>query len=192
MPKSSSSGWQVTADAGDDLAYAILSQDPIWNCFALADLESPLRQYSQFAVASRDGAPARALCLILRHPVIGEVLSPFGPDEGLTAILRQTELPEHPLIQAQERHVPVLERVYQPETSWRRQLRMALAHASQAPLPATPLRPVKRLTPADLPALTNLYRQHPESAFSANLFPQAVYFGIYEGDHIIAAGGTTR
>ena len=38
MPQSSSSGWQVTADAGDDLAYAILSQDSIWNCFALADL----------------------------------------------------------------------------------------------------------------------------------------------------------
>ena len=55
---------------------------------------------------------------------------------------------------------------------------MALAHASQPSLPATPLRPVKRSTPADLPALTNLYRQNPESAFSADLFPQAVYFGI--------------
>lgn len=193
MPQSSSSGWQITADASDDLAYAILSQDPVWNCFALADLEPPLRQYSQFAVASRDGDPEHALCLILRHPVIGEVLSPFGPVEGLTALLRQTELPEHPLIQAQERHIPVLERFYQPETSWRRQLRMALAHASQPSLPAMPplpLRPAKRLTLDDLPALCNLYRLHPESAFSADLFPQAVYVGIYEGDHLIAAGGT--
>ena len=96
MPQSSSSGWQVTADAGNDLAYAILSQDPIWNCFALADLESPLRQYSQFAVASREGALARALCLILRHPVIGEALSPFGPDEGLTAILDVPNCPNIP------------------------------------------------------------------------------------------------
>ena len=63
--------------------------------------------YSQFAVASRDGDPGNMpsvlSCAI--QSAVGEVLSPFGPVEGLTALLRQTELPEHPLIQAQERHI---------------------------------------------------------------------------------------
>ena len=37
--------WRITRDATNDEAYAILSQDPVWNCFALADLELPLRDY---------------------------------------------------------------------------------------------------------------------------------------------------
>ena len=77
------------ADAANDEAYAILSQDPIWNCFALADLEPPLRDYSQFAIASQDQSNERAICLILRHPIIGQVLSPFGEEGGVAAILNQ-------------------------------------------------------------------------------------------------------
>lgn len=53
-----------------------------------------------------------------------------------------------------------------------------------------PHRPVKPLTLADVPALRNLYAQHPESAFSAELFTQGRYFGAYAGERIIAAGGT--
>jgi hypothetical protein len=88
----SSSCWQITPDVGDEQAFDILNQDPVWNCFGLADLELPLRQYSHFVVAFRDGSPQRALCLILRHPVIGEVLSPFGADEGPAAILLHSAL----------------------------------------------------------------------------------------------------
>ena len=46
--------WRIIPDATNDEAYAILLQDPIWNCFALADLEPPLRDYSQFALAHQD------------------------------------------------------------------------------------------------------------------------------------------
>ncbi len=70
--------WHITRDATYDEAYAILSQDPVWNSFALADLEPPLRVYSQFAMASQEESNERAICLILCHPIIGEVLSPFG------------------------------------------------------------------------------------------------------------------
>jgi hypothetical protein len=82
-----SSGWHVNQDATDDEAYAILSQDPVWNCFALADLQAPLRQYSQFPIAYREGRNEHAICLVLCHPSIGQVLSPCGAEAGVAAIL---------------------------------------------------------------------------------------------------------
>jgi ribosomal protein S18 acetylase RimI-like enzyme len=182
--------WRITRDATNDEAYAILSQDPVWNCFALADLEPPLRDYSQFAIASQDESNERAICLILRHPIIGQVLSPFGRREGVAAILKQLALPERPLIQAQEIHIPLLQRYYQPETTWKRMLRMAITSTSLRSLKSVPHRPVKQLTVSDLPALKNLYTQHPESGFSADFFTQGLYFGAYAGERIIAAGGT--
>jgi RimJ/RimL family protein N-acetyltransferase len=186
----SSSQWQITLDAGHDRAYAILARDPVWNAFALADLEPPLRTFSQFTVASQKDSHQDALCLVLRHPVIGHVLSPFGSEEGVAAILAHIALPEHPLIQAQEVHMPVLQRWYRPQTTWRGQLRMAVTGASWRPPLSTPARGVQRLAPADVPALTELYQQNSESAFSADLYPGAVFFGVYDGDHLIAAGGT--
>src|SRR5260221_4088663 len=182
--------WRITQDATNDEAYAILSQDPVWNCFALADLEPPLRDYSQFVIASQDESNERAICLILRHPIIGQVLSPFGRREGVAAILKQLALPKRPLIQAQEIHIPLLQRYYQPETIWKRILRMAMTSTSWRSLKSVPHRPAKQLTVSALPAFKNLYTQHPESGFSAELFTQGMYFGAYEGARIIAAGGT--
>jgi RimJ/RimL family protein N-acetyltransferase len=182
--------WHITPDATNDEASAVLSQDPVWNCFALADLEPPLRDYSQFAIASQDGRSEHAICLILRHPIIGQVLSPFGSREGVAAILKQLALPEGPLIQAQELHIPLLQRYYQPETTWRRMLRMAIISTSWRSPTSMPHQSVKQLAVSDLPALKNLYTQHPESGFSADLFTQGLYFGAYAGERIIAAGGT--
>ncbi len=184
------SGWHITPDASNNQAYAILSQDPVWNSFALADLEPPLRKYSQFVIASQNGSNAHAICLILRHPIIGQVLSPFGVEAGIAALLAHIALPEYPLLQAQELHIPLLQRYYQPETTWKRLLRMAITPTSWQPLHAARHRPVKPLGLSDVPALKNLYRQHPESGFSADLFAQGMYFGAYEGGRIIAAGGT--
>jgi GNAT superfamily N-acetyltransferase len=182
--------WHITPDATNDEASAILSQDPVWNCFALADLEPPLRAYSQFALASQDGGAERAICLILRHPIIGEVLSPFGNRQGVAAILQHLALPEHPLIQAQDLHLPVLQSYYHPETTWKRMLRMAITPASWHPQPSVSPRSVKHLSVSDLPTLKSLYAPYPESGFSADLFPQGLYFGAYVGERIVAAGGT--
>lgn len=183
-------GWQITPDAEYDQAYALLAQDRVWNSFALADLEPPLRAYSQFALARRSDGHGRAICLILRHPIIGQVLSPFGDEEGIAALLSRGDLPERPLLQVQEGHLPVLQRSYQPAENWKRLWRMAIdAAAWRAPQQATPL-PVRRLTPADVPALEKLYAHHPENHFSADLFTEGLFFGIAEGEHMIAAGGT--
>jgi RimJ/RimL family protein N-acetyltransferase len=184
--------WHIKQDATDEEAETILLRDPVWNCFALADLEPPLRNYSQFPVARQDGSSEHALCLILRHPIIGQVISPYGNEEGVAAILNQVALPERVLIQAQERHFPLLQRHYRPESNWRSMLRMAIPPSSQpspSQLPAPP-QPIKQMSMADVPALEALYAQHGEAPLSAELFARAIFFGAYEGEQIVAAGGT--
>lgn len=184
-------GWYINEDATDDEVAAILLRDPVWNCFALADLEPPFRDYSQFPVARQEESSERAVCLLLRHPIIGEVLSPFGNEEGIATILQQVPLPARPLLQVQERHFPLLQHYYRSETNWRSMLRMAIPPASQQSLlrTYTPPQSIKQLSMADVPALENFYAQH-GNAFSADLFAQAIFFGAYEGEYIIAAGGT--
>lgn len=184
------SDWRINQDATDDEAYAILSQDPIWNCFALADLEAPLRQYSQFPTACREGNNDLAICLVLRHPGIGQVLSPFGAEEGVAAILKHLALPEHPLIQSQMMHISLLQRYYQPETSWKELLRMTITPTSLQFQSHAPHQLAKQLTVSDLPALKNLYARHSENTFPADLFTQNIYFGVYGGEELVAAGGT--
>jgi RimJ/RimL family protein N-acetyltransferase len=182
--------WRVSADATDDEVYPILARDPVWNCFALADLEPPLRVYSQFALASQ--GTSHALCLILRHPVIGEVIAPFGEEEGIAALLQEVAFPEHPLLQVQEAHMSLLQRYYQPETAagWGSVLRMAVTPASWSAHRDEPPHPVQQLTAADVPALKAFYADYASGWFSEALFAQNLFFGAYEGAHLIAAGGT--
>ncbi len=184
------SPWRITPDATNDQVYPILAQDPVWNSFGLADIEPPMRDYSQFAIASNDDGDKHAISLIVRHPIIGQVLSPFGEAEGVAAILSHLDLPQRPLIQAQEIHMPVIERYYQPETAWRAMFRMAITPGQGQSLSDVAHPSVRQVTVSDLPALKNLYAQHPESAFAADLFAEGLYFGAYEGDRIVAAGGT--
>jgi ribosomal protein S18 acetylase RimI-like enzyme len=186
----SPSSWQITTSADNDQAYAILARDRVWNSFALADLEPPLRTYSQFALAHRVGGHEHALCLVLRHPIIGQVLSPFGDEAGLDALLAHIDLPERVLIQAQEKHLPVLQRYYQPEGDWRSLWRMALPATAWRFPQQIGRQAIRRLTPEDVPALSRLYEQHPGNHFSAALFAQGMFFGIAEGEQIVAAGGT--
>jgi len=189
----SAARWHVKVNATDEEVFPILARDLVWNCFALADLEPPMRASSQFALASRDDGDVRAVCLILRHPIIGEVISPFGDEEGIGAILQRVDLPEHPLIQVQEMHSPLLQRYYRLETTWRELLRMAVTASAWRPSEHMPSQPIKQLDQADLPALQRLYAQYVGHHFSADLFapfPQSLYFGAYRGEHIIAAGGT--
>ncbi len=171
--------WQISQNASNDEAYAILSQDPVWNCFALADLEPPLRSYSQFAVAARDNDAERAICLILRHPIIGHVLSPFGHLEGVAALLKEIELPEQALLQVQESHLSLLQSYYQAETEWRAMFRMAINADTFQRQIHLPHSQVKQLTVADLPALQKLYREHLENAFSPEtLHSRAVFWRL--------------
>ncbi len=186
----STADWHINHNVTNDEAYAMLSRDPVWNCFALADLEPPWREYSQFATAYQEESNEYAICLILRHPIVGQVLSPFGMKEGVAAILKYIALPERPLIQAQEMHISSLQHYYRPQASWKSMLRMTIPSTSLQLLADVPRHLVEQLTVSDIPALRNIYAQHDESMFSADLFTQGIYVGVREGERIIAAGGT--
>jgi ribosomal protein S18 acetylase RimI-like enzyme len=180
--------WRVNPDAGDAEAYAVLSQDRVWNCFAIADLVPPFREYSRFAVAYETGSARAAACLVLRHPEL-TVIVPHGPAPGVAAILARVDLPERPVVHAQAQHLPALERAYRRRAGWREMLRMAVDAETFVP-PAALAPAVERLTPADVPALFALYGLYPESVFRRDLVQHGTFFGVRAGDGIIAAGGT--
>jgi ribosomal protein S18 acetylase RimI-like enzyme len=183
----------VAVDVGDADAYAVLKQDQVWNCFAIADLAPPFRAYSQFAVAYETGTGQCAACLVLRHPQFA-VVTPYGAEQGVAAILAQLDarldLPARAHLHAQPAHRPLLEQHYQVDAGWRQMQRMAVrAEAFLLPDPPSGAL-VERLTPADLAALLALYQLYPENVFRADLVEHGIFFGIRDGGGLIAAGGT--
>jgi len=182
--------WRVVPDAGDAEAHAALAHDRVWNCFAIADLAPPMREYSRVAVAYEVGGERRAACLLLRHPAL-TVLSPDGAPSAVAAILARLALPERPLIQARAEHLPAVERRYRFPQGPRELLRMAVSAGAFRPTPpSAPGAAVRRLTVGDLAAMRELYALYPEGHFRAEEVGHAVFFGVWEGDRLLSAGGT--
>lgn len=181
--------WQITLNASDVEAAAVLSQDCVWNCFALADLLPPFREYSQVAIARQSGAADCAACLVLRHPAL-TVISPFGVSEGVAAILTRLDLPGQTLLQVQETHLPLFQQYYRFQPGARALLRMAVSAATFLPPAEQPQAQPEQLTPADLTALQALYAHFPETHFRNDLLEHGVFYGVRSGDKIVAAGGT--
>jgi hypothetical protein len=151
-----STGWRVVVDAPDALAYAVLWQDRVWNCCAIADLTPPFRAYSQIAVASRTDPPGDAACLVLRHPAL-TVISPFGPEQGVAAILAhlQLDLPDTALVQAHDAQWPLCAPYYRFRPDRQELLRLGVtAHMFQEPpsTAAAGLRAADDRGPVDLAA----------------------------------------
>lgn len=180
--------WEVISDAADDEAYAVLRQDPVWNSFAIADLAPPFRAWTKIALAREAASGRVASCLILQQPGL-TVVSPDGPEPGVAAILETIDLPERALAQARPEHLPLIERYYQPESTWREMLRMAVTSARfQAPGPSDA--PVERLGIEDLSAVLDLYAHNPENHFRTDLLRDGVFFGVRDGRRLVAIGGT--
>ena len=182
-------GWQVTLHASDAEAAALLSQDRVWNCFALADLLPPFREYSQVAIARQTDSADCAACFVLRHPAL-TVVSPFGAPEGVAAILARLDLPALALLQTQEVHLPLVQGYYRCQPGERVLLRMAVSADTFLSPAVVPHVQPERLTPVDLVALQNLYAHFSETHFRADLLEHGVFYGIRSGDKIVAAGGT--
>jgi len=181
--------WRITLDASDDDAYAVLKQDRIWNCFAIADLLPPFRAYTQIAIASHAQASQVAICLVVQHPQV-HVLSSSGHPEGVAALLARLALPEHPLIQTPQEHLALFEPYYRLPPQCRALLRMAVsARAFRRPA-HLPSPVVERLTKADVPALLALYSVYPENHFRPDLVEEGLFYGIREEMRVVAAGGT--
>ncbi len=182
-------GWQITVDATNDEAYTVLKQDRVVNCFAIADLLPPFRQYTRISLAVQPPGAQWAALLIVEHPEV-YVLATSGHPEGVRALLAHQGLPAAPLIQALPEHWPLLATRFDLPPTPRDLLRMSLsAQTFQCPEPSA-LPAAERLSAADLPALLSLYDLFPNSHFRPGLLEEELFYGIREGTAIVAAGGT--
>ena len=188
--------WQVTLDADEADAVAVLAEDRVWNSFALADLTPPFRAYSQIAIAipSQPSSSQAAACLILRQPGLS-VVSPYGAVEGVAVLLSQLAarhaLPDTAFIQARWEHLPPLQATYLIQPDTREMLRMAVtAGTFLAPPTDAGRAAVERLSPDDAPALAALYALYPENHFRADQLQQESFFGVRSAGRLVAAAGT--
>lgn len=179
--------WQIRDDTEDGEARALLERDRVWNCFALADLLPPFRQYARFATAARPGEQAAALLLIIQHPGF-TAISPFGDADGVAAILGQTALPSSALVQTLAAHRALLEAVYRPAPIWRETLRMAVTTQTFVPRPGQER--VELLTEADGAEVSGFYRLFPETPFRPDLLEQGSFHGLRVDGHLAAVAGT--
>jgi ribosomal protein S18 acetylase RimI-like enzyme len=182
-------GWRITVAATNDKAYAVLKQDRVVNCFAIADLLPPFRQYTRISLASHQESGQWAALLIVEHPDV-HVLATSGHADGVAALLAHLGLPAGPLIQAQPEHWPLLSTRYDLPASPRDLLRMRLT-AQTFQRPARPALPeAERLTKSDLLPLLALYDLFPTGHFRPDLLDEGVFYGVREGRQMVAAGGT--
>ncbi|HEY7356822.1 MAG TPA: GNAT family N-acetyltransferase [Ktedonobacterales bacterium] len=183
-------GWRITVAATNDEAYAALNQERVVNCFALADLLPPFRQYTRISLARHEQTGQQATLLIVEHPDV-YVLATSGHAAGVAALLAHLGLPAFPLLQALPEHWPLLASRYELPASPRDLLRMRLT-AQTFQRPARPIdKPAaERLIANDLPALLALYDLFPASHFRPALLDEGVFYGVHEGAGLVAAGGT--
>lgn len=179
--------WQIHDDTGDDETHALLEQDRIWNCFALADLLPPVRAYTRFLTARRQGEKPSALLLIVRHPEI-KVISPFGETAGVAALLAQSDLPDFTLVQTTAAHRSLLEAFFRPLPIWDEMLRMAVTAQTFTSLSGHER--VTRLATDDSAEVSDLYQLFPESHFRTELLAQGSFHGLRENGRLLAIAGT--
>ena len=163
----------------------MLSQDPVWAAYAIADLRPDLAGSCQWMVAP--DASALALLFTGLEPPI---LLTAGTSEGVALALNESELPQEVFLSVLPSHLPAVQRHY-PRIDRQDMLRMALAPGQQLPAPSMPTVP---LSVADELRLQSLYQQGGEfapDAFTAGQLHDGCFFGI-EDEHggLAAAGGT--
>ncbi len=180
--------WQIEPDVDDRAAYAVLAEDRAWNGYSIADLVPPFRTYTQVALARRDAAPPSAACLFLRHPAFKAIV-PHGDAAGLAAILAAVDLPQTAYLLARPPHLPPIERHYTFPKGREEMLRMIVTARTFRP-PDGKIAAVERLTPDDLPALLDLYASYGANAFNADQLTHGLFYGVRDGEAIVAAGGT--
>jgi ribosomal-protein-alanine N-acetyltransferase len=167
----------------------ILSVDPVWSAYALADLQPNFEQYCQWYV-SEDGDEA-AVALIftgLKIPTLFTV----GTERHMVEAVAQIDLPESVYITIPDGHFDHIASLYDFSGDRRPMWRMFLPTDVSVDLPAAPgLRP---MTSADVENLNRLYAHggsFAPDAFEAYQLDNGVFFGVENGDGgLISAGGT--
>lgn len=186
MTSSSYTDWQIEPDADDAAAAAIFNTDRAWNGYSLCDLEPPLRSHTTVAVARR--GPAVAACMILCHPAFVSIV-PHGDPAGIAAIFSALDdLPSQPFLLARDEHLVAIAPYYAFDQPERMQRMICTADRFQPPAESLPV--AERLDTDDLLALQALYAPYPASAFNADQLAHVVFYGVRDGNALLAAAGT--
>lgn len=169
--------------------HAILSTDPIWSAYALADLQPAFEADCRWLAAQSEDGPGVVLVYSGLDPAI---LLTVGSAAAVEAILQETpDLPRTVYLSTREEHFAVVDRFYDNQADHRPMLRMALPSTVQLTAADASLR---RLTPADADRLSTLYAHggpFTPDAFDPAQLAEGVFFGRADAQgSLVAAGGT--
>ena len=174
-----------SAHAANDPVLDILSQDPVWNAYAIADLRSDLARHCRWLVA-----PDASGLALLYFRLVPPILLTSGSREGVAASLAETDLADELFLSILPSHLPAVEQHFH-QVAPREMVRMALP--PDRPVPAA-AQPTRRLSRADARRLIDLYRhggEYAPDAFDPGQLDDGFFFGIDEEDGTLAAAGGT-
>lgn len=165
----------------------ILETDRNWSLYALADLDDGYFEKCRWYAAADDGA-----ALVLFYQGFDpQVMFAIGQADAIGTILDEVGPPHEAFLHIPVHILPLIEQrcLVRKETAMWRMM-----------LGADSLRPVEacgavRLEPADLRLLQRLYldgdaRAESPDFFDDSMVERGVYYGIREGDELIAVAGT--
>lgn len=160
-----------------------LKTDRLYAAYAIGDLEPGMFEQCAWAGAIRVGRMA-ALALHFRGLTIPAFFL-MGAPEGLRVIFERTLRPERVYLTCREAHVPVTRDFYTWDFEtpmWR----MAVDAASFRPTGGECV----RLTPAHADQLATLFALGGGDAFAPAQMEHGVFYGVLEGNRVIAVAGT--
>ena len=168
---------------------AFLDRDRVWGAYALGDLEPSLFALCQWAFAVEAGRDS-ALALLFQG-LTPPICLTIGAVDGVAALVARGGLPEWLHFVMEPEHWPPVDNSYElgkPDGM----LRMSLAAADFRPSPTNGYAP-RRLTAADMPALTRLYTVGDDDgpdAFAPFQVEQGLFYGIEGDGGLVAVAGT--
>jgi ribosomal protein S18 acetylase RimI-like enzyme len=170
---------------------ALLETDRAWSAYALADLAPGFFEHCEWRGRQ---TPTPAIILLYRAFEI-PVLITVGAAPALASLLDEIRAVPELYLSIQPDILPLIQarwEVLVEAPMWRMVLdpaAFAAATDTAAPMGVMPL------TLADLPALQRLYADGQDSGeapdfFSPDMVAQGVFFGVREGEALVAAAGT--
>ena len=166
---------------------SILNTDRSWAVYALGDLSPELFPHCEWYCTAGD-APA----VVLLYRAFGTpVLFTLGETSAVEALLEAADPPGELYLHVRPEIIPVLRKRYEvphPKTMWRMILDPQAFRGASA-------ESVARLGSDHLAALERLYADGEPLGEAPDFFTPAmlaggVYFGVWEDDDLVAAGGT--
>lgn len=177
--------------ARPDELRAVLSADPVWSAYAIADLQPAYAPYCRWLPAH--SATGRGLVLLFTR-LDPPVLFATGDVAAVTAALDAADLPDQVYMTLREEHAPAAERHYDFSADRRPMWRMALV---EPPVQAGDVGDgarLVRLTPAHTAQIRTLIAHG--GAFAPDAFEpyqtaEGVFFGVEDAHgELVAVGGT--